>query len=74
MLERYFIIPATVDRIRRSWLARWIELYVAWLSERRFTARSDLRDACPRSSVSASSLAAAVPGMSAILPCISMPS
>ncbi len=32
MLERYFVRPATVDRIRASWIAPAIEQYVAWLA------------------------------------------
>jgi len=32
MLERYFIRPNTVDRIRCSWLGDAIETYVAWLA------------------------------------------
>ena len=30
MLERYFVKPSTVDRIRASWIAPAIEQYVAW--------------------------------------------
>ncbi len=40
MLERYFSLPKTIDRIRSSWLADSIEQYVVWLTERRFTASS----------------------------------
>lgn len=43
MLERYFMLPKTIDRIRSSWLADPIEQYVAWLTERRFTAASIVR-------------------------------
>ncbi|HEY5376334.1 MAG TPA: site-specific integrase [Polyangiaceae bacterium] len=32
MLERYFVRPETVDRIRASWIAPAIEQYVAWLA------------------------------------------
>jgi len=32
MLERYFIRPKTVDRIRSSWLGDAIQTYVAWLA------------------------------------------
>ena len=31
MLERYFVRPRTVDRIRASWLGPAIEQYVTWL-------------------------------------------
>src|SRR5206468_10034063 len=34
MLERYFIRPETIDRIRASWIKEPIEQYVAWLTER----------------------------------------
>ena len=40
MLERYFVRPATVDRIRSSWIAGVIEQYVDWLTERGYAARS----------------------------------
>jgi hypothetical protein len=32
MLERYFIRPETVDRIRSSWIGGAIEQYVTWLT------------------------------------------
>jgi integrase/recombinase XerD len=34
MLEHYFVKPATVDRIRASWIAPSIEQYVEWLAGR----------------------------------------
>ena len=40
MLERYFIRPVTVDRIRSSWIGQPIEQYVTWLVERGYSARS----------------------------------
>ncbi len=40
MLNRYFIRPATVDRIRASWLGSAIERYVVWLTERHYAARN----------------------------------
>ena len=40
MLERCFMLPKTIDRIRSFWLAEPIEQYVAWLTERRFTSAS----------------------------------
>ncbi|WP_234488289.1 hypothetical protein [Paraburkholderia aspalathi] len=42
MLENYYFRPATVDRIRTSWIAPAIEQYVNWLTEHRYTARSVL--------------------------------
>jgi integrase/recombinase XerD len=33
MLERYFVRPTTVDRIRASWLGEPLERYVTWLTE-----------------------------------------
>ncbi len=43
MLEKYFIKPQTVDRIRAVWIGPEIERYVAWLAERGYGARSVLR-------------------------------
>ena len=43
MLERYFVRPQTVDRIRALWLGPAIEQYVAWLAERRYAPRHVLR-------------------------------
>lgn len=40
MLERYFVRPVTVDRIRSSWIGQLIEQYVTWLSERGYSGRS----------------------------------
>ena len=40
MLERYYIKPDTVDRIRASWLGEPIEKYVTWLTEERYAARN----------------------------------
>lgn len=40
MLERYFVKPETVDRIRASWLGEPIERYVTWLTEQRYAARN----------------------------------
>ena len=39
MLERYFVRPQTVDRIRALWLGPAIKHYVAWLTERRHAPR-----------------------------------
>jgi len=33
MLEKYYVRPATLDRIRGSWLGPVIEKYVTWLDE-----------------------------------------
>ncbi len=38
MLERYFVKPSTVDRIRASWIASAIEQYVAWIAEHGYSA------------------------------------
>jgi len=43
MLEKYFVRPQTVDRIRASWIGPQIEQYVAWLAERGYGTRSVLR-------------------------------
>ena len=43
MLERYFIRPETIDRIRSSWIGGAIEQYVTWLTERRYAARTVCR-------------------------------
>lgn len=40
MLNRYFIRPTTVDRIRASWIGDAIERYVVWLGERSYAARN----------------------------------
>jgi len=34
MLERYFVLPDTIDHVRSCWIGKPIELYVAWLAER----------------------------------------
>jgi integrase/recombinase XerD len=43
MLERYFVRPQTVDRIRASWIGREVECYVVWLAEQGYGTRSVLR-------------------------------
>ena len=43
MLERYFVKPQTVDRIRALWLGPEIERYVVWLSEQGYSDRTVLR-------------------------------
>ena len=40
MLERYFVKPTTIDRIRGSWIAAEIENYVVWLVEHSYSSRS----------------------------------
>jgi site-specific recombinase XerD len=40
VLNRYFIRPTTVDRIRASWIGDPIERYVVWLGEQSYAARS----------------------------------
>ena len=43
MLERYFVRPQTVDRIRASWLGPAIEEYVTWLASQGYAARNVFR-------------------------------
>lgn len=40
MLERYFVRPTTVDRLRDSWLGEPLERYVSWLSDHGYAARN----------------------------------
>jgi integrase/recombinase XerD len=40
MLERYFVKPSTVDRIRASWLAPEIERYVQWMDLQGYATRN----------------------------------
>lgn len=42
MLERYFVRPQTVDRIRAGWIGSEIERYVVWLAEHGYSSRSVL--------------------------------
>jgi len=37
MLEKYYVRPQAVDRIRASWIASEIERYVVWLAERSYS-------------------------------------
>jgi len=46
MLERYFVQPSTLDRIRASWIGEHIERYVVWLTEHRYRA-STIRGRVP---------------------------
>ncbi len=43
MLERYYLKPDTIDRIRASWIGEPIERYVQWLSENGYAARNVFR-------------------------------
>jgi integrase/recombinase XerD len=43
MLERYFIRPDTVDRVRNSWLGDAIQTYVAWLTGQSYSSRCVIR-------------------------------
>lgn len=40
MLNRYFIRPTTIDRIRASWIGEAIEHYVGWLTDRNYATRT----------------------------------
>ena len=40
MLERYFIRPVTIDRIRACWIGDAIERYVTWLAENDYAPRN----------------------------------
>jgi uncharacterized protein YukE len=40
VLDRYFIRPTTVDRIRSSWIGDAIDRYVNWLAENNYAPRS----------------------------------
>lgn len=42
MLERYFVRPQTVDRIRAGWIGSEIEQYVVWLAGQGYSSRSVL--------------------------------
>lgn len=43
MLERYFVKPSTIDRIRSSWLGPQIEKYVDWMEARGYAPRNVFR-------------------------------
>jgi integrase/recombinase XerD len=36
MLEKYYIRPATIDRLHESWITAAVEQYVTWMAERRY--------------------------------------
>jgi site-specific recombinase XerD len=43
MLERYYVRPETVDRIRSSWIGQAVQQYVVWLTERGYSHRTVYR-------------------------------
>jgi site-specific recombinase XerD len=43
MLERYFLKPDTIDRIRASWIGEPIERYVQWLADEGYADRNVYR-------------------------------
>jgi len=43
MLEKYFIRPETIDRIRSSWIGSPIEQYVDWLTKNGYASRNIFR-------------------------------
>jgi hypothetical protein len=43
MLERYYVRPETVDRIRSSWISGAIDQYVTWLVEQKYDDKSIFR-------------------------------
>jgi len=43
MLERYYVQPQSVDRVRAHWIGREIERYVDWLAEHGYSQRTVLR-------------------------------
>src|SRR5258707_7213639 len=67
MLEQYFVKPATIDRIRGSWIAAEIETYLAWLAGQGYSTKSIWRR-IPMAFASASSLAGAARPPSANCP------
>ena len=48
MFEQYFVKPATIDRIRGSWIANEIETYLGWLVEEGYTRQVDLASRADR--------------------------
>lgn len=40
MLDRYFVKPETIERVRGSWIGGEIERYVVWLAEHGYGKRS----------------------------------
>ncbi len=68
MLEEYFVKPATVDRLRGSWIGAEIERYVEWLVEHGYSTDGASGAGCRSRSRSASSLASGGRAPSASLP------
>src|SRR5487761_1112467 len=42
MLEKYFVKPTTVDRVRASWIGSEIESYADWLADQGYSPRTVL--------------------------------
>jgi integrase/recombinase XerD len=40
MLERYYVRPETIDRIRSAWIGPLIDRYVTWMLERGYSAKN----------------------------------
>jgi integrase/recombinase XerD len=40
LVEKYFVKPETVDRVRACWIGTEIERYVEWLCEREYANRT----------------------------------
>ena len=40
MLERYYVRPETIDRIRSAWIGPLVDQYVTWMLERSYSARN----------------------------------
>jgi integrase/recombinase XerD len=40
MLDQYFVRPATVDRIRASWIGSEVESYVTWLADHGYSTKT----------------------------------
>jgi hypothetical protein len=40
MLERYYVRPKTIDRIRSAWIGPLVDQYATWMLERGYSARN----------------------------------
>lgn len=40
MLEHFFVMPSTIDRLHGSWIAAEMKAYVAWLAERGYSSKT----------------------------------
>ena len=40
MLERYYVRPETIDRIRSAWIGPLVDQYVTWMVERGYSTRN----------------------------------